>query len=250
MGEEPHDRLRQKPEGGVTKFKKKPLYGTPKESWSWHTTALKQSAAWRSMEIHERRILDRLEIEHEWHAGSENGNLGVSSRQFVDHGVHKNMVGPAIDRLVKVGLLEITREGTGGRGAAHVARYRLTYLPAKTINKDAGVISYPDATNEWKHAPEVPKAYRTDRPRGSYSRKKIQKPTPHVGTNSTPHVGTNYALITPTWVPISHDFPPPTWVPSTRSTCLQAQATPPNPRPLTRTHGRRQPGSTAAGSAE
>ena len=136
--------------------KKKPLYYAPKEPWSWHTLALKQSAAWRSMGIHERRILDRLEIEHMRHAGIENGNLGVSWAQFAELGSDRKIVGLAIHRLVAVGLLVITSEGTAGRGAAHVARYRLTYLPAKTVD-DHGVISYPDATNEWKHAPSVPK---------------------------------------------------------------------------------------------
>jgi hypothetical protein len=167
--------------------KKKPLYGTPKESWSWHTTALKQSAAWRSTGIHERHVLDRLEIEHERHAGSENGNLGVSWGQFVDHGAHNNMVGPAIDRLVAVGLLEITREGTGGRGAAYVARYRLTYLPAKTVDEH-GSISYPDATNEWRLAPDVAKLRHPARWNGRLSRK---RPTRDARTNSTRDVRTN-----------------------------------------------------------
>jgi hypothetical protein len=170
--------------------KKKPLYRTPQESWSWHTTALKLSASWRSIKDPERLILERLEIEHERHAGAENGNLGVSWAQFVEHDVHKDIIGHAINRLVDVGLLEITRAGTGGRGPSHMARYRLTYLPAKTVDEN-GIVSYPEATNEWRHAPPVPKL-RSPRPqRGICRQKEIQKPTPHVRTNSTPHVRTN-----------------------------------------------------------
>jgi hypothetical protein len=188
MGAIPHDRLCQKPERGMNK--KKPLYFAPREPWSWHTTALKQSEAWRSTGIHERRILDRLEIEHERHAGAENSNLGVSWGQFVEHDVPRKIVEAALDRLVAVGLLEIIRQGTGGRGAAHVARYRLTHLPAKSVDED-GAISYPDATNEWRKAPRVRKLRFPARWNGSL---KKQKPRGDVGTNSRGDVGTNLRL--------------------------------------------------------
>ena len=86
------------------------------------------------MSKYEHMILDCLEIEHERHAGRENGNLGKSYSQFCDYGVPRDIIGPGIDRVVAVGLLAITREGTGGRGAAHVTRFRLTYIPAKTVD--------------------------------------------------------------------------------------------------------------------
>jgi hypothetical protein len=147
----------------------------PREPFTPRTKALKLSAAWRSMTIHEYRILDRLEIENMCKAGRENGNLAVSWRQFAEYGVNRKTIGPAIERLVKIGLLEIKQAGTAGHGPAHCARYRLTYLPAKTTDEN-GNVSYPDPTNEWRTAPAVPKLQRPDLQRGAYSRKKVPKP--------------------------------------------------------------------------
>jgi hypothetical protein len=148
----------------------------PKECFTPHTRSLKLSASWRSMTQHEHRILDRLEIENECHAGRENGNLAVSWRQFAEYGVAQKFISPGIDRLAKIGLLEITSPGTAGHGPAHCSRYRLTYLPAKTIDEN-GNVSYPEPTHEWRTAPDVPQLQRRDpQRRGRLYRKKVPKP--------------------------------------------------------------------------
>src|SRR5580704_4779300 len=66
------------------------------EPWVWLTRELLSSNAWQTLSVNERRVIDRLLIEHMNHAGTMNGQLRVSHRQFIKCGVTKNKVAPAI----------------------------------------------------------------------------------------------------------------------------------------------------------
>jgi hypothetical protein len=91
------------------------------------------------MSVNERRVIDRLLIEHMNHAGTMNGRLRVSHRQFIACGVTKNMVAPAIHGLDGRGLVRImSAESDGNIRGYH--QYRLTFLPA----------DYSKPTNEWR----------------------------------------------------------------------------------------------------
>src|SRR5262249_18705660 len=111
--------------GGAAMSRRTGPPGPPKgQAWIWHTLELRQSPAWRALSLNERRLLDRLEIEHMRHGGTENGNLGVSKEQFAEFGVSRRLVSSVVAHLVALGLLVVTSHGTGGRGPAHVNRYR------------------------------------------------------------------------------------------------------------------------------
>jgi hypothetical protein len=91
------------------------------------------------MGINERRIIDRLLIEHMRHAGTMNGQLRVSHRQFIKWGVTKNAVAPAVHGLETRGLVTITPAKSDGNIRGFYT-YRLTFLPA----------DYKEPTNEWR----------------------------------------------------------------------------------------------------
>jgi hypothetical protein len=176
----------------TTNFKKMSRDALEGKSFVPHPLELLQSEAWRSRTIHEIRMIERLEIEHLRHGGKDNGHLGVSHWQFVEHGVHNNLVAATAKRLEAVGLLQIMQDGTGGRGAAHVARYRLTYLVARMVDAH-GVIYYTRPTDDWKRAPTVPKLRHKVRWNGAL---KNQKPTRDVESVSTRDVESDLPVST------------------------------------------------------
>ena len=109
------------------------------EPWAWLTRELLSSDAWQTLSINERRVIDRLLIEHMNHAGTMNGRLRVSHRQFIAWGVTKNAVAPAIHGLDRRGLARVTSAETDGSIRGYYM-YRLTFLPA----------DYKAPTNEWR----------------------------------------------------------------------------------------------------
>jgi hypothetical protein len=87
------------------------------------------SFALRALNIHEVRVLRRVEIEHVSQRGKRNGSLIVTYADFEAHGVQRKEIGPSLRVLQALGLLEMTREGRGGnREYRSPHLWRLTYL--------------------------------------------------------------------------------------------------------------------------
>ena len=72
------------------------------------------SPAWRGQSIYCRRLLDRLMIEHLRHAGTENGKLQVSYRQFDEAGIPM--------RFIKATLAELGARGLAGDRRRPISR--------------------------------------------------------------------------------------------------------------------------------
>jgi hypothetical protein len=99
------------------------------------------SPAFRILSPSALRVLHRLEIEHLSHGGKSNGKLVVTFNQFVEHGLHRHAIAPAIRELVALGFIEITQQGRAGNAHGYQpSQYRLTYLPTA----EAG------PTHEWR----------------------------------------------------------------------------------------------------
>src|SRR5262249_15723448 len=60
------------------------------------------------------RILARVEIELAKHGGNENGKLPVTYEHFIEYGIHKDSVAPAIPECEALGFLEVTERGQAG----------------------------------------------------------------------------------------------------------------------------------------
>jgi hypothetical protein len=103
------------------------------------------SDAFRTLGIHGRRILDALLVEHNAHAGRENGRLIVTYDQLErGWGVSRRKIAPAIRDLERRGLVRRTAVGCGNRktGERQPSQYRITFLN-----------SFPDRlreTDEWR----------------------------------------------------------------------------------------------------
>jgi hypothetical protein len=118
---------------------RKAMRPPPDRPWVWLTRELLSSEAWQTLSINERRVIDWLLIEQMNHAGTMNGQLRVSHRQFITWGVTKNKVAPAIHGLQARGLVRITSAESNGDIRGYY-QYRLTFLPA----------DYGEPTNEWR----------------------------------------------------------------------------------------------------
>jgi hypothetical protein len=94
-----------------------------------HAREFRESPAWGALPDNARRVLDRLELEHMRHGGSENGKLPVTYSDFVKAGIRRASVSLAIRQCEKLGFVEITKRG--GRSISDVrcpSHYRLTYV--------------------------------------------------------------------------------------------------------------------------
>jgi hypothetical protein len=91
-----------------------------------------ESPAYRVLSLSARRVLDRLEIEFARHGGrpDENGRLPCTYQDFVDYGVDRHAIGPAINEAIAEGFVIVTRPGSAGNAEyRQPALYLLTYRP-------------------------------------------------------------------------------------------------------------------------
>jgi hypothetical protein len=111
--------------------------------FSPHLISMLESPAWRVLSLGARRVLDRIEIELANHGGRDNGQLPVTYDDFVNYGVHRHSIRPAINELVALGFLEITRVGRAGNADFREPNlFRLTFRPSKSTSSDG--------SHEWK----------------------------------------------------------------------------------------------------
>jgi hypothetical protein len=113
-------------------------------AFAWRLIEMLESPAHRALSLSARKILDRLEIELYRHGGKpeENGRLPCTFDHFVEFGVERHAIGPAIRELAALGFVEITRKGCAGNaGYRQSTLYRLTY-------RHAG--SHKHISDEWR----------------------------------------------------------------------------------------------------
>jgi hypothetical protein len=116
--------------------------------WIWLTREMMESPAWRALGtcvgVNERRVVERLILEHMAHAGTENGNLVVTYQDFEAYGVRYKSIKTAIAAVSALGWIEITVQGKASfEGQRFPSRYALTWLPQPALGKPA--------TNRWRN---------------------------------------------------------------------------------------------------
>jgi len=105
-----------------------------------HSNELLASPAWGVLKLTDRRLLDRLEVEHMAHGGMENGNLICTYSDFEKFGVRRASISAGLKRLQALGLIEIVEPGRLIAGEFRCpTKYRITYVTGNI-----------PATNEWR----------------------------------------------------------------------------------------------------
>jgi hypothetical protein len=162
-----------------------------------------ESPAHCALSLSGRKILDRLEIELYRHGGKpeENGRLPCTFNHFVEFGIERHAIGPAIRELVALGFVEITRKGCAGNaGYRQSTWYRLTYRHAGSDKR---------ITDEWRRI-ETPeeaetsaKAARTAMPEQRSKNKNPVRETPTgTGAGKPTNRGPSPVRETPTTSPV------------------------------------------------
>jgi hypothetical protein len=85
-----------------------------------------ESPAYRVLSRSAHMVIARIEIELAHHAGNDNGRLPVTTDQFVEYGMDRGAVAPAIREAEALGFIRVTERGRGGN--AEQRRPNLFYL--------------------------------------------------------------------------------------------------------------------------
>jgi hypothetical protein len=110
--------------------------------FSPRTIEMMESPAFRALTLAAHRVLARIEIEHAHHGGNDNGRLPVTFNHFVEYGVHRHAIAPALRELCALGFIEITERGRAGNAEFRRPNlFRLTYR----------YLGNADPTDEWRH---------------------------------------------------------------------------------------------------
>ena len=120
--------------------------------WVFFTLKMLTCPAYRALTFCDRIVLDRLLIEHMSHAGTENGNLACTYDDFVEFGIRRKSIRPAIDRLEALGFIAVKRFGYRGLPCRRAPNcYRVTFVRGKP-KSFAGEHTEPVArTDDWEH---------------------------------------------------------------------------------------------------
>jgi hypothetical protein len=92
-----------------------------------------ESPAWKALSLSARRVLDRIEIEFGRHKGKPeaNGELIVTFDDFVEYGITRRLVRPALNEVIALGFVRVTRMGAAGNADSRMATmYLITYQHA------------------------------------------------------------------------------------------------------------------------
>ncbi len=115
--------------------------GPPEGSaWIWMDRALINSVAFKALSGNGLKVIFRILEEHMAHAGTQNGKLIVTHKQFKEFGIRLASVAEAIREVEYFGFISVDR-GIAYRGSHEPNVYRLTWL---------GNHENAPATNRWK----------------------------------------------------------------------------------------------------
>jgi hypothetical protein len=123
-----------------------------------HTIEMLESAAYRALSVSGHRVLARIEIEHGYHGGKENGRLPVTFDDFEEYGISPKSVAPALREVQALGFVNVTTRGRPSKSdfGRHPNCFSLTYLPGPPPK-------YAGPTNEWKQYQTLEDALRIAR---------------------------------------------------------------------------------------
>ena len=74
------------------KLRHKRNHPPPDQPCVWFTREMLESEAWSTAPINTRRLVERIILEHMAHAGTENGRLICTYRDFERHGIGKRHI--------------------------------------------------------------------------------------------------------------------------------------------------------------
>lgn len=104
-----------------------------------------------------RKVISRIEIELGHHGGNDNGRLPVTTNDFVEYGMHRTAVAPAIREAQALGFIRVAERGRGGN-----SEHRTPNKFFLTFAHDRGSRSNPP-THDWRRIRTIEEAERIGR---------------------------------------------------------------------------------------
>jgi hypothetical protein len=139
-----------------------------------------ESPAWRALSLSAHRVIDRIAIELGHHGGTDNGRLPVTYDQFVEYGIDRHAIAPAIREAEALGFIEVTAHGRANAGEFRSPNlFRLTYAYCKDT----------PPTDEWRRIATADEAglvaWNARRRKAPASWRTIRKNKKPVGENTS-----------------------------------------------------------------
>ena len=119
--------------------------------WSPRLIEMLESPAYRVLTATAHRVISRIEIELGHHGGNDNGRLPVTYNDFIDYGMTRESIAPAIREAEALGFIRVKR-GRGGN-----ADNSTPNLFGLTFSYDRGSRASPP-TQDWRKIKTVENA--------------------------------------------------------------------------------------------
>jgi hypothetical protein len=84
------------------------------DQWSARRREMLESVAYRVLSQSAHRAISRVELELCYHGGNDNGQLPVTFDDFIEYGIDRASVAPALREGEALGFFRITDRGRGG----------------------------------------------------------------------------------------------------------------------------------------
>jgi hypothetical protein len=98
-------------------------------AFAYYLIEMLEHPSFRILSLAARRVLCRIQIELAHHGGHDNGKLPITCDQFVDYGVHRHSVGPAVRELEALGFITVRFGRAGNAEFRTPSLYGLTWRP-------------------------------------------------------------------------------------------------------------------------
>jgi hypothetical protein len=122
------------------------------EQFSVHLISMLESPAYQVLTLSAHKVISRIEIELAHHGGNDNGKLPVTYQDFIDYGISRECIAPAIREAMALGFIKITRHGRAGN-----AEYREPTLYLLTFAYARGGRQTPP-THDWRQIKTIEEA--------------------------------------------------------------------------------------------
>ena len=112
--------------------------------WSARLIEMLESPAYRALSCSAHLVISRIEIELAHHDGNDNGRLPVTTANFVEYGMHRTSVAPAIREAEALGFIRVTERGRGGNAEYRAPNlFFLTFAHGRDCGKNP-------PTHDWR----------------------------------------------------------------------------------------------------
>jgi DNA-binding transcriptional MocR family regulator len=156
-----------------------------------------ESPAYRALSLSAHRVMDRISIELAHHGGNDNGKLPVTYEQFMEYGIDRHAVAPALRELEALGFIEVTQRGRPSAGEFRLPNlFRITWVNCKSM---------PTPSHEWRRVPDTETAEALAK---AARKQKSNGGNPHCASGGNPHHDAKFPMgKTPTTVPVLESAP-------------------------------------------